>query len=128
MPKPDGKILVVEDDDDSRNALCAMLSTLNLETLAFASGKDTLAGIKGEKIALALLDVMMPGMNGYELLEELKKLEQFENIPFIMVTARDQDNEVLEGYKSGADYYIPKPYTTQQIEYGIKLFLSPDEV
>jgi len=118
------RVLVVEDDDDGREALCAILEALGYETLAFASGPDTLAGIADEHVDIALLDIMMPVMNGYELLEELKKLEMFEDIPVLMVTAKDQDGEILEGYQHGADYYITKPYTAKQIEYGLKLFLE----
>jgi len=118
------RVLVVEDDDDGREALCAILEALGYETLAFASGPDTLAGITDEHVDIALLDIMMPVMNGYELLEELKKLEMFEDLPVLMVTAKDQDGEILEGYQHGADYYITKPYTAKQIEYGLKLFLE----
>ena len=118
------RVLVVEDDDDGREALCAILEALGYETLAFASGPDTLAGIADEHVDIALLDIMMPVMNGYELLEELKKLEMFEDLPVLMVTAKDQDGEILEGYQHGADYYITKPDTAKQIEYGLKLFLE----
>jgi DNA-binding response OmpR family regulator len=69
---------------------------------------------------------MMPKMNGYQVMEELKKIDRFANLPIIMVTAKDQDSEVLEGYNSGADYYITKPFTSKQIEYGLKLFLGED--
>jgi DNA-binding response OmpR family regulator len=67
---------------------------------------------------------MMPEMNGYELLKEIRQLPQYKDLPIIMVTAKDEDSEVLEGYQFGADYYIPKPYTARQLEWGIKIFLS----
>jgi len=117
------RILVVEDDEDSLNALCAILESLKYEYLAFSSPTAALKGIEGEKIDLALLDIMMPQMNGYELMREMKETPEFERLPFIMVTAKDQDAEILEGYQSGADYYITKPFTSKQIEYGLKLFL-----
>ena len=117
-------ILVVEDDNDVRMALCAMLEGLGYEPLQFGSGKDALAGIAGKKINLALLDVMMPEMNGYELLKELRQLPEYKDLPIIMVTARDEDSDVLEGYQYGADYYITKPYTTEQLRYGLELYLS----
>jgi DNA-binding response OmpR family regulator len=120
------RILVVEDDLDCRTALCAILESQGFEPIEFPGGKAALAGIGETTFAIALLDIMMPEMNGYELLDELKKLPQFEDIPVIMVTAKDEDNEILEGYKSGADYYITKPFTSKQIEYGLKLFLNPD--
>ncbi|MCB0332675.1 MAG: response regulator, partial [Bdellovibrionales bacterium] len=88
-----------------------------------SSATEALKQIPGEHIDIALLDIMMPEMNGYELLEAMKKMPEFESLPVIMVTAKDQDSEILEGYQHGADYYITKPFTTKQIEYGLKLFL-----
>ncbi|MCB0354794.1 MAG: response regulator [Bdellovibrionales bacterium] len=116
-------ILVVEDDEDSLSALCAILEALGYSHIAFPSAKAALSEIGGKNIKLALLDIMMPEMNGYELLQEIKKMEEFAALPIIMVTAKDQDSEILEGYQFGADYYITKPFTSKQIEYGVKLFL-----
>ena len=118
------KILVVEDDPDSREALCAMLEGLGYEHLSFGSGKEALAGTLGVPFDLALIDIMMPEMNGYELLGELKIRPESKNTPIIMVTARDDDSDVLHGYQHGADYYITKPYTTEQLKYGLELYLT----
>jgi len=117
-------ILVVEDDSDSRAALCTMLEALGYSHISFSGGKDALAGVKGQSIDLALLDIMMPEINGYEVLRQLKQMPEFKDLPCIMVTAKDQDSEILEGYQYGADYYITKPFTAKQLEYGIKIFLT----
>ncbi len=117
-------ILIVEDDADSRAALCTMIEALGHSHTSFGTAKEALLGIKEQKIDLALLDIMMPEMNGYELLQEIKKIPQFKELPIIMVTAKDGDSEILEGYQFGADYYITKPFTMKQLEYGIKIFLS----
>ncbi len=105
-------------------ALCAILEALGYEYLAFGSGTEAVEGVEGQKLDLALLDIMMPVMNGYEVLQKLREMEAFEELPIIMVTAKDQDGEILEGYQYGADYYITKPFTSKQIEYGIKLFIT----
>jgi len=117
-------ILVVEDDADSRQALCTILEALGYSIIDFASGQETLDGLAGRPIDLAMLDVMMPGMNGYELLAALKQRPEYRDVPVILVTAKDENEEVLAGYGSGADYYITKPYTARQISYGLKIFLS----
>jgi len=122
--EPKDTILVVEDDDGTREVEVIILNALGYNVLSFASAKEALANIKGKEISLALLDVMMPEMNGYELLQELKKLPEFAELPIIMVTAKDTDSDILEGYNVGADYYIPKPFTREQLSYGIKLFLD----
>lgn len=117
-------ILVVEDDDDSRTLICTMVRSLGHHPLSFRGGAEAIAGIPGKKLDLALLDIMMPEMNGYELMAEIKKLDGFDSLNVIMVTAKDRDSEVLEGYQHGADYYITKPFTKQQLEYGINLFIN----
>lgn len=118
------QILVVEDDADNRFALCAMLQGLGYTPVDFGSGKEALAGIDGQKIDLALIDVMMPEMNGYEVLAALKERAELKGLPIIMVTARDDDSDVLHGYQHGADYYITKPYTSEQLRYGLELYLT----
>lgn len=123
------KILVVEDDVDSNHALCLMLESLGFDHISFEDGQSTLDEIKKNKthkIDVCLLDVMMPGMNGYELLQELKKIEEFKETPCIMVTAKTEDEDVIEGYKYGVDYYITKPYTKEQIRFGIDICLNPE--
>ncbi len=117
-------ILVVEDDPDTRAAMCTMLETLGYSHVSYGLAKEALSAIKGVHIDLALLDIMMPEMNGYELMAEIKKIPEYRELPIIMVTAKDQDSEILEGYQFGADYYITKPFTTRQLDYGIRIFLS----
>lgn len=118
------RIMVVEDDEDSRRALCVMLEGLGFEAISYRTAMEALSDIPNQKIDLALLDIMMPQMNGYELLHKIKEMPQYKDLPVIMVTAKDEDSEVLEGYQFGADYYITKPYTSKQVEYGIKIFLT----
>ena len=123
MTAKDKLILIVEDDTDSRDAITTMVESLGYQTLACASAKEALTAIQSRKVDLALLDIMMPEMDGYELLAEIKKLPAYSSLPVIMVTAKDQDTEIIDGYRFGADYYIPKPFTAKQLEYGIRVFL-----
>jgi two-component system response regulator ResD len=121
-----GKIIIVEDDFDSREALETIIESLGLTPLAFASAQEALDNLNGVDVAVFMLDIMMPKMNGYELLDALRARPEFQKTPVIMVTAKDDDNEVLEGYRHGADYYITKPYTSKQIEFGLNLYLAPE--
>jgi CheY-like chemotaxis protein len=117
-------ILVVEDDEDTRKTIEIMLDSLGYRVLSFGSPLMALEKIKGQKIDLALLDIMMPEMDGYQLMKRIKQMEEFGALPVVMVTAKDAETEILEGYQSGADYYIPKPFTRKQLVYGIELFLG----
>jgi DNA-binding response OmpR family regulator len=100
-----------------------------LETQGFAvrvanSGPDALALLTREVPHVILLDVMMPGMSGLEVLERIKTTHATSKVPVIMVTAKMQDEDVMTGYQYGADYYITKPCTTKQLLYGIGLVLD----
>lgn len=117
-------LLVVEDDSDSRETITYMLESMGYAVHAFGSGKEALAAVDGLEIDLALLDIMMPVMNGYEVMTAIKANPKFATMPIIFVTAKDQDSEVIEGYQEGADYYITKPFTSKQLDYGIKLFIG----
>ena len=117
-------ILIVEDDPDGREVLTRIVQNLGYEVIAFGSGKECLDGLNGKNLDLALLDIMMPEMNGYELMKELKSIPEYTDLPIIMVTAKSDDSEMFEGYKYGADYYIPKPFNAKQIEWGIRTFLD----
>lgn len=121
------KILIVEDDADNRLALCTIVESLNFEFIECASGQEALTAIKGESFDLAFIDIMMPVVNGYDVLHEIRENTRLGKTPVIMITAKDQGEEIIEGYQHGADYYITKPYTSKQIEYGIELLLSPKE-
>lgn len=115
-------VLVVEDDADARHLLSMMLQTLGYNPIEFESGQACLEKAKDLSVSIILLDVMMPGMNGYQLLEHLKKLSNLSKVPVVMVTAKDQDDDIMEGYQHGADYYITKPYTMNQIQYALELY------
>ncbi len=76
---------------------------------------------------IILLDVMMPGMDGIEVLDHIKADPKSASIPVIMVTAKSQDEDLLVGYKYGAEYYVTKPFTARQLLYAIGLVLGTDE-
>jgi CheY-like chemotaxis protein len=117
-------ILVVEDDETSRTALCAMLEALGYGYIAFGDPREVIEKLAGRPIDLGLLDLMMPYLNGYQLIEKLREVPQYQTIPLFLITARDTEEDVLEGYRHGVDYYITKPYTTKQLRYGIELYLG----
>ena len=115
------RVLIIEDDADAAGVLEAYLRRENYDVTITGDGLSGLDMAQRWKPDLILLDVMLPGLNGTEVLAGLRRKS---DVPVIMVTAKDQDSEILEGYHSGADYYITKPFTRKQLEYGIKLFLS----
>src|SRR5207244_8013925 len=88
------------------------------------SGVELLNLLKDQKPDLIILDIMMPEMDGLEVLTRLKGVTDTATIPIILLTAKVQYEDVLGGYKLGADYYITKPFTSTQLVNGINLLLG----
>jgi DNA-binding response OmpR family regulator len=122
-------VLVVDDEDSLREFAAKLIEKRGYEVLTAASGNDALAVLKsGVGVDLVVLDVMMPGLDGLQTLAEIRSLQA--GVFVILLTARSDDNEVLGGYKQGADYYITKPLRPAEllniIDYLIGS-LSPEE-
>jgi CheY-like chemotaxis protein len=120
-------VLVVDDDDDNTVIASTILRTHGYEVRVASNGPDALAMLEQERFDLVLLDVMMPGMDGIEVLDRIKTNPRHAGLPVILVTARTQDDDVLTGYKCGADYYITKPFTSRQLLHGIGLVLGIEQ-
>ena len=73
---------------------------------------------------LVVLDVMMPGMNGLDVLTRMRIHPHTQKLPVVMLTGEDKAEDIMAGYSVGADYYITKPFTRQQLLYGINLVLG----
>jgi len=117
-------VLIVDDDEDNLRILSTFLLKHGYEIRVAREGSSALASVRQQRPDVILLDVMMPGMDGMDVLDHLKLDPKTASIPVVMVTAKTQDEDVLAGYKSGADYYITKPFTTRQILHAIGLVLG----
>ena len=119
-------IFVVDDDPDLVTILRLILEHNGFNVVCAYSGRQLFTSLKEQKPDLIILDVMMPHMHGFEVLTRLKGSAETATIPVIMVTAKIQFENILEGYKAGADYYIPKPFTKSQLMEGINRILNGD--
>ncbi len=117
-------IMVVEDDPDLVTLLRLMLEQKGFNVMCAYDGLQVVAGLEMQKPNLILLDIMMPEMDGFEALTRLKRDRGTASIPVILLTAKTRYEEVLRGYKMGADYYMTKPYTATQLLTGINSLLS----
>ena len=122
------KFLLIDDDKDVLTVAEAIFLSLGCEVQTANGGVEGLEELSSPEKAATFdaifLDVMMPGMNGYEVLKILKDREHTKTIPVIMLTARDRGNDIIEGYQHGADYYIPKPFNREQLVYGVDLVMG----
>ncbi len=117
-------ILIVDDSEDIALISARMLSQRGFAVMTALDGREALAMIARQQPSCILLDVMMPRMSGLEVLEALKADQNTARIPVIMVTAKTTDDDVLQGYQQGADYYITKPFTADELLYGVNLVLG----
>ncbi len=120
------KILIVEDEDALVKILQLLLENTYDITVAM-DGKQGLEIATSQCPDLILMDIMMPEMDGLEVLKRLKEDTKMARIPVILLTARVGDENIYGGYQLGADYYIPKPFTNAQLLNGIKMFLEPQK-
>ncbi len=117
------RILIVDDDQQSRMLLTLRMETDGYEPVCAEDGLDALEKI-GEKLPdLILLDLIMPRMNGYQLLKELKADERTRYIPVLMITAMANADERIKGLELGAEDFISKPYNMFEVSARIKAFL-----
>ena len=109
----DRKILIVDDEADIREILQFNLENAGFNVECASSAEDALEKLSHEH-GLILLDVMMGGMSGFAMAEVLRN-ERNSSIPIIFLTAKSSENDLLTGFSSGGDDYIPKPFSIQEV-------------
>lgn len=122
------RVLIVDDDPMIRNLVQAILENAGFVVTATDDGPKAVDILDSEprpiNYSLVILDVMMPGMNGLDVLTRMKLHQHTQSLPVIMLTGEDKAEDIMNGYSVGADYYITKPFTRQQLMYGIDLVLD----
>lgn len=111
VKKEKTKIMVVDDDDEIREVIAILLSNENYDVIEAKSGEDALKLLTAS-IDLIILDVMMPGISGYQTSREIRKLS---NMPILFLTAKTQSSDLLMGYSSGGDDYLAKPFSYSEL-------------
>lgn len=112
---PPLKILVCDDERHIVRLIQVNLERQGYQVVTAYDGKEGLEKIRAEKPDLCVLDVMMPYMDGFEVLKALRKDAATMDLPVIMLTAKAQDKDVFEGYHYGADMYLTKPFNPAEL-------------
>ena len=117
-------IIVVDDNPDITNIVKLTLESTGHQVICAHGGEELFRQLAGLKPDLIFLDIMMPKMDGFEVLKRLKGAPETSTIPVILLTAKGQYEDILKGYKEGADYYIPKPFISAHLLTAIDLVLG----
>ena len=122
------KILVVEDDRMIRENVMALLESENFEVLEAENGKKAISILNDIKPDLIISDIMMPEIDGYELLKYIQSSDGLNDIPFIFLTSKNDEIELRIGMNWGADDYLTKPYKSEDLLKTIKVRLRKKEI
>ena len=115
------RILVVEDEEAIRTGLIDVLVFHGYEADSAATGPEGLEKALTGRFDLILLDIMLPGMDGYAICDQVRSVDRDQ--PIIMLTAKTSDEEIVQGLQLGADDYVPKPFSVQQLVLRIEAVL-----
>ncbi|MEK6656585.1 MAG: response regulator transcription factor [Nitrospirota bacterium] len=121
------KILLIEDDKDIINLVKHYLEKEGYRTFEAADGVKGLDILKKEKVDLAILDIMLPELNGIDVLKRIKGDAKTANIPVIMLTAKGEETDKIVGLELGADDYITKPFSPKELVARVKALLRRAE-
>jgi len=108
-------ILVVDDEPDIRALVAINLCKAGYRVIEANSGEEALARVSQERPALVILDLMLPGLGGIDVCRRLRARPETEGIPVIMLTARTEEVDRVEGFETGADDYVTKPFSVREL-------------
>lgn len=122
------RLLIIEDDDILRNNTSELLEHYNYEVIAASNGKQGLALAKELIPDLIICDIMMPEIDGYEVLNQLSQNDSTKFIPFIFLSAKTEKKDVRKGMNMGADDYLTKPFLEDELVSAIRSRLAKAEI
>jgi DNA-binding response OmpR family regulator len=120
-------ILVADDDEDILLLVTTRLRRDGFNVVSASSGDQALALAREHKPLLAVLDIGMPGLDGLEVLAEIRADEELRGMLVLLLTAKAQESDVRRGYDSGADAYVKKPFSPAELSTRVRALLEPAE-
>jgi len=124
VPREQPVVLAADDDEDILALVAFRLERSGYTVLQARDGQEAFELARSEKPDLAVLDVMMPKLDGFELTRRLRAEEATSRMPIILLTARAQDTDVAQGFDAGADDYLRKPFSPQELRTRVQAILG----
>ncbi len=122
------RILCVDDETANLHLLQSILIPRGYEVITASNGREALEKLRANKVAVVLLDVMMPEMDGFEVCREIKDNRRYKNIPIIMITALRSKEDRIRGIEAGAEEFLSKPFDQAEVLARIKMLLRVKEL
>ena len=124
MSEHEPLVLVADDDEDIQSLVAFRLERAGYRVVTASDGELALSLALEQSPDLAVLDVMMPRLDGYEVTRRLRQHEATKSMPVILLTARAQEADVERGFEAGADDYIRKPFSPQELRARVQAILG----
>ncbi len=109
------RVLLVDDEPGLREAVQAYLEDSGFEVTAAANAQQAFQLLSTAQPELIISDIMMPGIDGYQFLDQLRQLEAYAHVPVIFLTAKGMKADRIQGYRAGVDAYLPKPFDPEEL-------------
>jgi two-component system response regulator MtrA len=109
------RIVVADDDDDIRDLVVFKLEQSGHDVVSVGDGASAIEACRSHQPDLAVFDVMMPGMSGFDACREMRADADLAGIPVILLTARSQESDIEQGFTVGADDYVAKPFSPREL-------------
>jgi two-component system phosphate regulon response regulator PhoB len=119
----DERVLVVDDEPDILSILVYQLSKEGYRVSTAVNGQTAISTAVEERPDVVILDLMLPGIDGYEVLKRLRQNERTASIPVILLTARQEEEERIRGFEYGADDYVTKPFSPRELIFRVRALL-----
>ena len=124
MTSAQPSILVADDDPDIRDLVVFKLEQAGFALRAVADGSAALAALEETTPDLVVLDVMMPGLSGLDVLRQIRAMDRLDGVKVLLLTARARDTDVDDGYNTGADEYVTKPFSPRELLHRVNTLLG----
>jgi DNA-binding response OmpR family regulator len=118
------KVLIVDDEEIIRKFLRINLLKWGYEVKEAMDGVQALEQLGKDTYDLLISDVLMPNKNGWEVLKAVRSNPKIKDMPVIILTAKNEDSDMFQGYELGANYYMTKPFTKDQLLFGLKMMFG----
>jgi len=118
------RIAVVDDDPELLKLIGMLLGRIGAESHMFADGEDILRYLETASPDLIIIDLMLPDINGYDILRHIRSQNRFDNVPVLILSARADPSSIRRGLDEGADGYVTKPYIANSLIDRVRLLLS----